>query len=80
MEVEPLDPAQAAEYATKTDLYYPRGQEELIATHCSRAVMQRNASAKLVYRLQGVSELYDLEVNLKNVYFTKRVTLCSTSP
>ena len=60
-EVEPLDPAQAAIYADPTNLYYPRGQEELLATHCTRAVMMRNATAKLVYRpAPGTSELYDL--------------------
>ena len=59
-EMEPLDPAQAAQYADKTNLYYPRGREELTPGHCDRAVMLRNATAKIVYRVTGVSELYDL--------------------
>ena len=59
-EMEPLDPAQAALYADPKNLYYPRGREELTPGHCDRAVMLRNASAKIVYRLTGVSELYDL--------------------
>jgi hypothetical protein len=41
-------------------MYFPRGREELAPGHCDRAVMLRNASAKIVYRLTGVSELYDL--------------------
>lgn len=57
MEVEPLDPEQRSVYADPKNLYYPRGQEELNngppAPHCPRAVMLRNATAKLVYRSAG---------------------------
>ena len=61
LEVEPLDPEQAQEYADKANMYYPRGMEELNASHCTRAIMQRNLTAKLVYRpAPGQSELYDL--------------------
>jgi hypothetical protein len=59
--VEPLDPAQRSTYADPTNLYYPRGQEELLSPpDFARFVMMRNASAKVVYRPLGVSELYDL--------------------
>jgi hypothetical protein len=65
IEVEPLDPAQAATYADKRNLYWPRGAEELAAAHCTRAVMVRNATAKLVYRAApGVTELYDLAADV----------------
>lgn len=60
IEVEPLDPAQAAIYAEPSNMYYPRGREELLPTHCDRAVMLRNSSAKVVFRVTGVSELYNL--------------------
>jgi choline-sulfatase len=61
LEVEPLDPEQADEYSKQANMYYPRGREELNASHCTRAVMQRNLTAKLVYRpAPGQSELYDL--------------------
>ena len=59
-EVEPLDPAQAALYADVRNMYWPRGVEELTPGHCDRAVMLKNATAKIVYRVSGVSELYDL--------------------
>jgi choline-sulfatase len=71
-EVEPLDPAQAKDYADPTSLYYPRGQEELKAPpDCSRFIMMRNASHKLVYRPSGVGELYDMQADpreLTNLY------------
>lgn len=61
MEVEPNDPEQRSTYADPHNMYYPRGQEELSngppAPHCPRAVMLRNASAKLVYRSAGKSLL-----------------------
>lgn len=41
-------------------LYCPRGQEESQPNGSPRAVMIRNATAKLVYRPTGVSELYNL--------------------
>ena len=50
--------------------YYPRGQEE-IKEGCPRAIMAKNATYKLVYRPEGVSELYDLAADKKemsNVY------------
>lgn len=52
-------------------LYYPRGLEESQPNGSPRAVMIRNLTAKLVARPTGVSELYDLENDpreLKNVY------------
>ena len=70
-EVEPLDPAQASIYRDVRNLYWPRGREELLPTHCSRAVMLRNATAKLVLRAQGVSELYDFTADraeLRNLF------------
>jgi len=77
MEVEPLDPAQAAAYADPANMYYPRGQEEQTPRpppHCTRAIMARNATAKLVYRAGGgVSELYDLAADpleLRNLHGT----------
>ena len=61
IEVEPLDPEQAKEYAQPNSLYYPRGKEELVAEHCTRALMIRNETMKLVYRCApAASELYDL--------------------
>jgi arylsulfatase A-like enzyme len=61
IEMEPLDPAQAAIYANPHNTYYARGQEELVPSHCTRAIMMRNATAKLVFRPPpGVCELYDL--------------------
>lgn len=72
LEVEPLDPAQQGAYAKPVDMYYPRGQEELNVSHCTRTIMQRNATAKLVYRPPpGLSELYDLVADpreLRNVW------------
>lgn len=60
-EVEPLDPAQAPTYDDPHNLYYPRGQEELNSpADSSRFIMMRNASVKLVYRPLGVSELYNV--------------------
>ena len=60
-EMEPLDPAQASQYADKKNLYYPRGTEEMTTGHCTHAVMVRNATVKMVYRrAPGASELYDL--------------------
>jgi arylsulfatase A-like enzyme len=60
-EMEPLDPAQAAIYADPHNTYWARGVEEQVPEHCTRAVMMRNASAKLVFRpAPGTSELYDL--------------------
>ena len=41
-------------------MYWPRGVEELTPGHCDRAVMLKNTTAKIVYRVTGVSELYDL--------------------
>jgi arylsulfatase A-like enzyme len=60
-EMEPLDPAQASIYSNPRNTYYARGTEELVPSHCTRAIMMRNASAKLVFRpAPGTSELYDL--------------------
>jgi arylsulfatase A-like enzyme len=60
-EMEPLDPAQAAIYSDPRNTYYARGLEEQTPAHCTRAIMMRNASAKLVFRpAPGTSELYDL--------------------
>ena len=50
--------------------YYPRGQEEL-TEGCPRAIMAKTATHKLVYRPEGVSEMYDLATDkreLNNVY------------
>ena len=81
--MEPLDPAQAAIYADPTNLYYPRGQEELLATHCTRAVMMRNATAKLVYRpAPGTSELYDLAADPRertNLYGSSSASALQTA-
>ena len=61
LEVEPLDPEQESVYSNTANMYYPRGMEELNASHCTRAIMQRSLTAKLVYRpAPGQSELYDL--------------------
>jgi choline-sulfatase len=60
-EIEPLDPAQAAIYNNTHNTYWARGVEEQTPAHCTRAIMMRNASAKLVFRpAPGTSELYDL--------------------
>ena len=40
--------------------YYPRGREE-VEEGCPRAVMAKTVDYKLVYRPDGVSELYDLK-------------------
>lgn len=66
----PHPPATSAHPVARR--YYPRGVEELIPGHCPRAVMQRNATAKIVFRTApGVSELYDLAGDpkeLRNVW------------
>jgi hypothetical protein len=71
-EYEPNDPTQASAYSKPSSEYYPRGREEIQAPlHIDRAVMIRNATAKMVYRPRGASELYDLSVDpreLWNVY------------
>ena len=64
IEIEPLDPAQAKEYANPWNLYYPRGAEERVAAHCTRAISVRNATLKLVFRsAPAASELYDLKAD-----------------
>ena len=72
MEYEPNDPQQRSDYSDPKGFYYPRGREELGAPlHIDRVVMMRNATAKLVYRPRGVSELYDMASDpreLMNVY------------
>lgn len=61
LEVEPLDPEQKSVYNKPTNMYYPRGLEELTVAHCTRATMQKNGTSKLVYRTAPAqSELYDL--------------------
>ncbi len=71
-EYEPYDPAQASVYDDPTNLYYARGREEVLAPlHIDRAIMIRNATAKMIYRPRGTSELYDLVADpqeLWNVY------------
>jgi len=68
-ELEPNDPAQAADYANPTHLYYPRGREELAdPLHIDRVVMMRNLTAKLIYRPRGVGELYDLASDPRELY------------
>jgi len=63
-EMEPLDPAQAAIYADPHNTYWARGVEERVPAHCTRAIMMRNATAKLVFRpAPGTSELYDLRAD-----------------
>lgn len=57
---------------TPNHIYYPKGlqQQEHPVSAC-RATMQRTLQHKLVYRPQGVSELYDLTRDaqeLRNVY------------
>lgn len=54
-------------------MYWPRAQEEMSGngTGSPRWVMIRNLTAKLVYRPLGVSELYDLNQDpreLRNVF------------
>ena len=73
-EVEYNDPTQSETWSDPTQIYYPRGQEELRAPGDSvRFVVMRNATLKLVFRAkdQGLSELYDLVADpreLSNVY------------
>jgi arylsulfatase A-like enzyme len=68
-EFEPNDPAQAADYANPRSLYYPRGREELVAPlHIDRVVMMRNATAKLVFRPRGSSELYDMAADPRELF------------
>lgn len=57
------------------NMYYPRAQEEMSGngTGSPRWVMIRNVSAKLVYRPLGISELYDLSEDpreLSNIFDT----------
>jgi hypothetical protein len=74
--MEPLDPAQAAIYNNTRNTYWARGVEEQVPAHCTRAIMMRNASAKLVFRpAPGTSELYDLSADpaeQANLYGTPR--------
>jgi len=52
-------------------MYCPRGQEEQVINGSPRASMIRNLTSKLVYRPTGVSELYDLVSDpreLSNLY------------
>lgn len=56
-----------------TGMYWPRAQEEMSGngTGSPRWVMIRNLTAKLVYRPNGVSELYDLSSDsreLRNIF------------
>lgn len=72
-EIEPNDPSQHSIVTDPRNLYYARFVEELsnYPDASPRAVMIRNATHKLVWRPRGVSELYDLAADpreLTNVY------------
>eukprot|EP00117_Sycon_ciliatum_P029466 scpid56464/ scgid23458/ Uncharacterized sulfatase yidJ len=69
-EFEPNDPEQKAVYANPHNTYWARGKEE-VEEGCPRAIMAKSSTHKLVYRPEGVSELYDLATDkreLNNVY------------
>ena len=71
-EIEPNDPKQQ-QLSDPKNLYYARAQEEL-HEGSPRVVMARNVNYKLAYRPEGVSELYDLKKDqreLNNVYMNK---------
>ncbi len=57
---------------SNTHIYYPKGKvQQDFPDSVGRAIMLRTATAKLVYRPTGVSELYDLQTDpeeLKNLY------------
>lgn len=48
-------------------LYCPRGQEEALPNGSPRAVMIRNRTHKLVYRASGISELYELKADSREL-------------
>jgi choline-sulfatase len=67
-EYEPNDPAQRSVYQDPTNMYYPRGREEILAPlDIDRAVMMKNSTHKLVFRPRGTSELYDLVADPKEL-------------
>jgi choline-sulfatase len=71
-EIEPYDRKQQQLNDPK-NLYYERGQEE-IHEGSPRVVMARTMDHKLAYRPDGISELYDLKKDpreLSNVYMDK---------
>eukprot|EP00051_Salpingoeca_urceolata_P014020 m.177673 g.177673 ORF g.177673 m.177673 type:complete len:625 (-) comp17969_c0_seq3:169-2043(-) len=53
--------------ACPNGLYCPRGQEEAQPNGSPRATMIRNLTSKLVYRPTGVSELYDLQSDPREI-------------
>ena len=64
-------------------MYWPRAQEEMSGnlTGSPKWVMVRNLTAKLVYRPEGVSELYDLTCDqreMKNVFGSSKYSRLQT--
>lgn len=81
-EYEPNDPAQRSVYNDPTNMYFPRGKEEIEAPlDIDRAVMIKNSTHKLVFRPRGTSELYDLTVDpheLMNIFNVPSYTTMQT--